>query len=169
MPVTSPVLVGMAEIAVLKGQGQFTCLGLGSCIGLCAIDPITNVGGMVHVMLPEAFADRPVDKIGKFANTGVPQLIKELEKLGAVKSRLKLAMAGGAQVFKFGDGSANRLDIGNRNTIAVKKMLQELGLKAMAEETGGHSGRTMIVTIETGEVKVRTVAEAERLLCNLRK
>lgn len=167
MAVSSPVLVGMAELYVRKGEGQFTCLGLGSCIGLAAVDPLTKVGGMVHIMLPEAFPDKPVDKPGKFADTGVRQFLADLESMGASKSRLRWAMAGGAQVFKFGDGSPNRMDIGARNALAVKQILSGIGARIVAQEVGGHEGRTMIMTLETGGVRVRSVSSGERDLCNL--
>jgi len=163
----SQVLVGMAEIHVLKGQGVFSCLGLGSCIGLAGYDPVNKVGGMVHVMLPEVFPDRPNDKPGKFADSGVPLLLSMLEKAGAVKSRMKWAMGGGAQVFKFGDATVNRLDIGNRNTIAVLAQVQKLGLKVIAQDTGGNNGRTITFDVETGLVRVRTVTQGERELCRL--
>jgi chemotaxis protein CheD len=163
------LLVGMAEIHTLKGPGVFTCLGLGSCIGLCALDPVTNVAGMVHVMLPEMFTGRIEEKLGKFADTGVPALLKALESMGAQRSRLVVAMAGGAQVFKFGSGSgASKLDIGARNQVAVEAQIQRLGLRCLGKEVGGNAGRTMTLYSDTGEVKVRTVSQAERLLCKLR-
>ena len=94
--VAQSVMVGMAEIQVLKGTGTFSCLGLGSCIGLCLLDPSNNVGGMAHVMLPEAFPDRPVEKRGKFADTAVPELLEQMLKAGAKKEKILAAIAGGA-------------------------------------------------------------------------
>lgn len=168
MAVATSVLVGMADIQVLKGTGQFTCLGLGSCIGLSALDPVANVGGMVHVMLPEAFNDREVDKPGKFADTGVIELVRQMEKLGASRGRLITAMVGGAQVFKFGAQSGGKLDIGARNTKAVQEQLKALGLRCVASEVGGHLGRTVTMAVDTGLVVVKTVSQGERPLCNLR-
>jgi len=165
---STQLLVGMADIQAMKGSGHFTCLGLGSCIGFCALDPVSNVAGMVHVMLPERFPDKPVDKLGKFADTGIPALIEALEKLGASKSRLICAMAGGAQVFKFGANVASKLDIGARNGIAVEEQAKKLGLKVVAKDIGGSAGRTMTLDGATGEVKVRTVSQQEKILCKLR-
>jgi len=163
------LLVGMAEIHTQKGAGVFTCLGLGSCIGLCALDPTTNVAGMVHIMLPEMFAGRTDEKPGKFANTGVPALIQALESMGAVRSRLVIAMAGGAQVFKFGSGTGgSKLDIGARNQEAVEAQIKALGLRCLGTDVGGNVGRTMTLFADTGEVRVRTVSQAERVLCKLR-
>jgi len=167
---STSVMVGMAEIQVLKGAGTFSCLGLGSCIGLCVLDPISNVAGCVHIMLPESFADKTVDRPGKFANTGIPELIAMMERMGAQRSRLVLAMAGGAQVFRYGGGETNsRLDIGARNSVAVEEALKKLGLKVIAKDVGGNMGRTVTFVADTGAISVRTATSGERPLCNLRR
>lgn len=162
------LLVGMAEIQTVKGAGQLTCLGLGSCIGLCGYDPVTKVAGMVHVMLPEAFAGKVVDKPGKFADTGVPALLEAIKRAGGEPSRLLFAMAGGAQVFKFGASAESRLDIGSRNAAAVTKILKEKGMRIVAHDTGGSNGRTVTFTVETTDFTVRTVTSGEKTLCNLK-
>lgn len=165
--VASPTLVGMAEIQIIRGSGQLACLGLGSCIGLCMLDPESKVAGMVHVMLPEAYPGKPVEKPGKFADTGVIQLIRMMERAGANRSRLTMAYAGGAQVFSFGTGES-RLDIGARNSAAVLAQLQSLGMRARAFDVGGNLGRTVTFSMETGQIRVRTVSQGERLLCSLK-
>ncbi len=168
MAVLASTVVGMAEIEIIKGQGILSCLGLGSCIGLCALDAQAGVAGMAHIMLPEAFADKPVDRPGKFANTGVPALIQLLEEAGASKNRLVFAMAGGARVFKFSAGTHSRMDIGARNNIAVLESLKKLNFRLRGTETGGNLGRTLTFNVETGLIRVRTISQAERDLCNLR-
>jgi chemotaxis protein CheD len=166
--VGSPILVGMADIQVIKGSGKLTCLGLGSCIGLCAFDPVSGVAGMVHVMLPNAFPGKDLEKPGKFADTGIPALFSAMTKVGADLNRVRCAMAGGAQVFKFSANSAAKLDIGARNTEAVQDALRRLNLKTIAQDTGGSAGRTVTFTAETGIYAVRTVTSGETTLCNLR-
>lgn len=168
MTTASSVLVSMAEIHILKDRGLFSCLGLGSCIGVGMLDPTTNIGGMAHVMLPEAFPDRPTEKPGKFADTAIPELLAQLEKAGARREKLLCAIAGGAQVFKFGGDGANRLEIGRRNTEAVISHLKKLGFAPKGQEVGGTLGRTMTLCIETGVVTVRTVTQGEKKLCSLR-
>ncbi len=166
---TTAVIVGMAEIHVTKGAGVFTCLGLGSCIGICAIDPITNVAGCAHIMLPESFADKPVDKPAKFANTGIPELIGMMERLGAERSRIVVAIAGGAQVFKFGsDCATSKHDIGARNVSAVTEALNRYGLEPKGSDVGGSNGRTVTFTVETGIATVRTAISTEKPLATLR-
>jgi chemotaxis protein CheD len=158
----------MAETQVIKGSGQLSCLGLGSCIGLCGLDPVANVAGMVHIMLPQAFQGKGEEKPGKFADTGIPALLDAMKKAGADISRVKFAMAGGAQVFKFSANAESKLDIGARNAQAVQDGVRSFGLKLIAQETGGNSGRTVTFTLETGAYTVRTVTSGEKTLCNLR-
>ncbi|MBX3120077.1 MAG: hypothetical protein KF784_13505 [Fimbriimonadaceae bacterium] len=162
------IVVGMAEIHVAKGPAKYTCLGLGSCIGLCALDKVSNVSGCAHIMLPEAYADKSIERPGKFANTAVPELLTMLERLGAHRSRMVWAMAGGAQVFKFSANTAGKLDIGVRNAEAVETLFKSLGLKCIAREVGGNLGRTVMMDAETGLITVRTVSLGEKPLCNLR-
>lgn len=162
------LVVGMAEIQVAKGPATLTCIGLGSCIGFLVVDPSSGVCGMVHVMLPESFRDRPVDKPGKFADTGIPELLKAVEKLGASRSRLICAYSGGAQVFKFGGSGESRLDVGARNGTAVAEIVRSLGLRILAHDVGGSSGRTMVYDSSTGEVVVKTLSKGTKVLCSLR-
>lgn len=162
-------LVGMAEIHATKGPALYTCLGLGSCIGLGFIDPTADVSGMIHIMLPEKFPNRPLDKPGKYADTGIEALLGQIESLGGNRRNLRLAYAGGAQVFKFGQGNPDsKLEVGLRNAGAVETILSKLGMRPLATDTGGSVGRTVTFCTITGEFKVRTINGGEKVLCKLR-
>jgi len=50
----------------------------------------------------------------------------------------------------------------------VQAHLQSLGLRARAQDVGGNLGHTITFYVETGQVRVRTVAQGERLLCSLK-
>jgi chemotaxis protein CheD len=143
--------VRMGEIEVSKRAGdELVARGLGSCIGLALIDSRSGVAGMAHIVLPESQgSDR---EPGRFADLGVPALIAQMEKSGAVKRRLDAVMAGGARMFEIGE-----MDIGARNAAAVKAMLARVGVRVRAAETGGNRGRTLRLTV--GEFAV-TVKEA---------
>jgi chemotaxis protein CheD len=161
-------MVGMADIKTAKSGATFTCLGLGSCIGLAAFDRESGVAGMIHIMLPEAFKDKPVEKAGKFADTGIVAMLDEMFRLGANPSRLVMAYAGGAQVFKFGNPSSTTLDVGLRNSAAVEKILKAKGFRVLGIDIGGPNGRTVTYEQATGIIKVRTVNGGEKVLCNLK-
>lgn len=158
----------MSDICVAKGPAQFTCLGLGSCVGVAALDPSTGVAGMAHVMLPASFPDKPVDRPGKFADTALVAMLEEMVALGADPTRIQAALCGGAQVFRFGQEVSSLMQIGERITAAVRTQVKDLGIRLIGEDLGGNLGRTVTFSTDTGEVRVRTVSQGEKLLCNLR-
>ncbi|MDI9635047.1 hypothetical protein QM565_04485 [Geitlerinema splendidum] len=145
---------------------MYTCMGLGSCVGVIAADFEANVSGMLHLMLPETFKGSEVTNPAKFADTGIPELFRLLESAGARRNRLVLAYCGGSQVFKNRHGAT--LDIGARNSIAVESQLRKIQARVIATDVGGSLGRTLVVDCRSGLVTVRTVARGERTLCNLR-
>lgn len=165
---TATYLAGMSDICVSKGSAQFTCLGLGSCVGVTAYDPDSGVAGMAHIMLPASFPEKPVDRPGKFADTAIEAMVNEMVALGADQSRIQAAICGGAQVFRFGQDVNSLLQIGERITVAAREQLQKFSVRLIGEDVGGNLGRTVTFSSDSGEVRVRTVSQGEKLLCNLK-
>ena len=162
--VGEPVLVGLAEVQAINGAAMMTCLGLGSCMGVCALDPVANVSGMAHIMLPSSSSEIMMNKPGAFADTGILELIESMEKLGAERSRMVIAVAGGAS-----PALAKRSwDLGVLNAEAVARAIAELGIKCIATDVVGSIGRTVTMLTETGHVVIRTAATGDSVLCNLR-
>lgn len=159
----------MAEIQVFRGPARFSCLGLGSCIGLCALDADSGVGGMAHILLPTSYPGAEVRKPGRFADLALPALLGMMERLGARRKSIVMAYAGGAQVFNVGSsGGVSILDIGARNSAEVARQIDVLGITGLGCDVGGSLGRTVSFDTETGDVKVRTITQGDKLLCNLR-
>lgn len=161
------VYVKLAEIQVAQGAATFSCVGLGSCVGVALFDPVTQIGGMAHVMLPEVNDNDSRERPGKYADTAIPRLLDTMERLGAQRSRVVAAVAGGAQVC-FGNSVPKMLALGSRNTVAVQKQLEHCGVPLMAADVGGSQGRTFSFESGTGTVTVRTTTSADRVLCRLK-
>lgn len=158
--------VGMGEMHVVRGAGHvLTALGLGSCIGVCLYDPLTRIAGMVHVVLPQSHGSKGGDLPGKFADTAIPALVQRMVETGAAASRLRAAIAGGAQLFQFGSNST--LDVGARNAEAVMAILRQMNIPLQAKDVGGSAGRTLRMFSDNGLVVVRTIGGAERELAVL--
>ncbi len=157
--------VGMGEIKISKAPGAVLAApGLGSCIGLILYDQKSKIAGMAHVVLPDSTTTKKeIKMLGKYADTAIPELLRQLTKAGASKSGLKIVIAGGAQMFAIEKGS-NVLNIGTRNNIAVKSALTKAGLKLNAFDTGGNKGRTLRVEVSTGNIYVRSIGQPETLL-----
>ncbi len=142
--------VRIGEIVVSSDPSEeLVAIGLGSCIGLVMVDRQAGVAGVAHVMLPRSGSATDAD--GKFADTAVPELLSQLTARGALRPRLRVAIAGGAAMF----GAGGALDIGQRNADAVRDALTSAGVRCHADDTGGAQGRTLRVSVATGTATVR--------------
>lgn len=157
------IKVGMADLKVVKSPDGVTTLGLGSCVGIAVRDPVTKIGGLAHIMLPDSTAIRNNANIPKFADTGIEELVKQIVALGANRSRLVAKIAGGAQMFSFSSKS-DMIRVGERNVAACKKKLAEMKIPILAEDTGDSYGRTVIFYPETGDFVIRAVGKNETVI-----
>jgi len=146
----SSIKVKMAEYGVAESPDQLVTIGLGSCVGITLYDKYKKIGGMVHIMLPE---NRKGLKPAKYADTGIPLLIEELEKLGAKKNHMIAKIAGGAKMFSVTSKDSS-LNVGERNVIKVKEVLKDLGIRIIGEDTGANYGRTMKFFTDNGSVLI---------------
>ena len=154
------IKVGMADLNVCVSTDRITTLGLGSCVGIALRDPVTKIGGLAHIMLPDSTTIRNNSNIPKFADTGIEELVKQVTRKGANRSRLVAKIAGGAQMFGFNSNS-EMVRVGERNVQATKKKLAELRIPILAEDTGKNFGRTVIFYPETGDFVIRAVGKQE--------
>lgn len=152
------IKVGIGDVQVAAAPDKLITLGLGSCIGIVLFDRVRKIAGLAHIMLPESEGFANHSNPMKFADTAIPILIEKMLKSGACRGELKAKIAGGASMFSFSDKSPI-MDIGNRNTRAVKNALNNAKIPIITEDTGGNSGRTMIVEADTGKVFLRTVGK----------
>lgn len=152
------IKVGMADLNVCKSADILTTLGLGSCIGIVLYDPVSKVSGLAHIMLPDSTKIRNNSNKAKFADTAIDQVIIDMVKLGANKNRLVAKLAGGAQMFAF-NSSNDLMRIGERNAIASRNKLKQLGIKILAEDTGKNYGRTLEFYSETGDLLIKTIGK----------
>lgn len=153
------IIASLGEIHVSRDPAiVLACLGLGSCIGVSAYDPASRVGAMAHIVLPQGNEVECKKSPAKYANSAVPLMIMEMEKLGASRNRLVVKIAGGARIIA-NVAAKSILDIGDRNIAAVKDALFESRLPLKAEDIRGTHGRSLWLYVETGITRVRTAAQ----------
>lgn len=157
------IIVGMADLNIGKASDIITTVGLGSCIGLTLYDPVTKVGGLVHYMLPDSKAVSNNSNIAKFCDTGVQELFKRVTMAGANRRRLVAKIAGGAKMFAVNQDS-NVGSVGERNTVAAKQILRQLGVQLIAEDTGLNFGRTVELHCDTGDFYIKAVKKPVKII-----
>jgi len=151
------VKVGMADLKIVKEPDVLTTLGLGSCVGIAVYDRVKKIAGLAHIMLPDSKQIKNNANKAKFADTAIEIMINDMIKLGASQSRLTAKIAGGSQMFSFGNGGSDLMKIGYRNTISTKEILENFKIPILAEDTGGNHGRTIEFYSETGDLLVKTI------------
>ena len=159
----SNITVGMADLNICRAPDVLITVGLGSCIGLTLYDPVNKIGGMVHYMLPASHITANNGNIAKFADTGIPELLKRITLAGANRSRLIAKIAGGAKMFGVNQMS-NIGSIGERNAAAAKQILNELNIKLVAEDTGLNYGRTVELHCDTGDFHIKAIKKPIKVI-----
>lgn len=147
-------MLSLGEWAVSDDPAkQLVCLGLGSCVAFCGYDPQKQVGGMAHMVLPDSDHGKRGGAGAKFVDLAIPLVLEEMEKLGALRSRIKIQLVGGAQMMN-GPGVSEAMKIGARNVEAAHQVLKDLRLRTVDEDTGGDAGRTVQLAIASGGLEV---------------
>ncbi len=165
----SMITVNMGDYKVAQGEKKLITRDLGSCVGIAIRDPKTDVGGLIHIMLPEYVSYERDDAVhnnvttAKYADIGLDEMVDILVENGAKRDRLVAKIAGGAHMIANPVISESR-DISSKNVAAVKKKLGELHIPLLAEEVGEHYPRTVVFDTSSGVLRIITSGREDRML-----
>lgn len=137
----------MGEMSVAWSGQQLRTL-LGSCIGLALHDEQHKIGGLAHIVLPEAPGE--TDRPGKFVDTAIPALVERMRKAAGGELQLIAKIAGGASMFN----ASEVTKIGLQNTVSCERHLGDLGIPIVGRHCGGKQGRRMLFCSVTGRVVI---------------
>ena len=152
-------------VKVLPGQHYVTdrpdemlVTVLGSCVAACIRDPVAEVGGMNHFMLPESVSGQWGGEAAalRYGNHAMAQLIAEILWNKGQLDRLEVKLFGGSAV------SGAR--VGQDNAAFALRFLQDAGLKVTVQHLGGTAPRAIKYFPVSGRVLMRQLTEgtAER-------
>lgn len=152
--------VGLGEIAVSQNRDEIlVAFGLGSCVGIGAYDPVKGIAGLLHAVLPEPLNGSDLTST-KYVGNGIKKLFEEMVKKGAVKERLIIRMAGGANMLT-SPGLSKTFDIGTRNIAMAQSILESQKMNIVSQNVGGNIGRTLRVYVVDGKMTIRMIGEKE--------
>ncbi len=161
-PSTDIVSVAIGRWAVATAPVKIRTL-LGSCVGVVLYDRVVKMGGVAHVVLPEARG--AVDHPGKYADTAIPQMIGDFDRRlgGNARSRLVAKLVGGARMFQLPSAKDTNpgLNIGQRNQEAIERILADLRIPILARDLGGEAGRRMTLDTASGMITIKVPGGAE--------
>ncbi len=143
-------VVGIGQTAVAEDPGDtIEMIGLGSCAGIFVVAP-GKVAVAAHSLLAQPRNGEVIKQPGKYVQTAVPFLAEQISKLGIAKSRCRVWVVGGAQMFTFGADSESA-GIGERNTDLAAKLLREHGFRPDTSFVGGTNARRASLDLESGD------------------
>jgi len=156
------VNVGISDMKIVNIPEGLISYALGSCVGICIIDKTAKIAGMAHIMLPY---NNNGDKTNlfKYADTGIAEMVRKMENLGALRPRMIAKIAGGAKMFDI-KGSSTIGSIGERNIAATKETLQKLRIKLFAEDVGENYGRSIIFDSNTGNLTIKSFGRSLKVI-----
>jgi chemotaxis protein CheD len=157
------LFVGVSDAKLTReADASLVTYALASCVGIAIYDPVSGVGGLLHYLLPDSRLDpvKAQEHPWMFADTAIPMLFQQAYRLGAEKSRLRVVVAGGAQILQ----ADNSLEIGKRNQLAMRRIFWKSGVLLAAEDVGGSDIRTLRLEVGTGRLMIRRNGMPEQVL-----
>ena len=152
------ITVGIGGCSVAKASNILRTT-LGSCVGVTLYDKSKQLGGLIHIMLPDS--SRSNGRLTKFADTGIPNMIYcMISEYGSSRSMLVAKMFGGAKMFNV---LSKALDVGYNNAIACRNVLKQQNIRIVSEKTGGTKGTQISFDTSNGQVKFKTIGGREEV------
>ncbi len=133
---------------ISKGKGEILEAYLGTCVGVALCDRHANVGGLIHLRLPEPTNMDTPWQPAMYAATGLPLFIRNLYKEGASRENLEASVAGGALVGPICKRDLI-LDIGGRTAEVVEKILHQEKITIRKSEIGGYFSCRLSLNLQT--------------------
>jgi chemotaxis protein CheD len=125
---------------------------VGSCVAIVLHDPINRTAALAHVQLPTS-AGQSASELGRYADTAVPELVRQLQE----RSRLGVSpvahIAGGADMFTV----SRARSVGRLNTTAVKGLLLSHRIPILTEHCGGTLARRLVFDIRSGKCQIEFI------------
>jgi len=145
--------VASGDYSIATSESKRLKALLGSCVGVALYDKTTDVGGLIHLLLPEPATPTSSWAPCSYASTGLPLFINTLVHFGAKREQLEAVVAGGAL---FGEVSRHdiALNIGGRCVEKVHDVLRLQQIPIVQEESCGFSPYSLILDTHHWQVAI---------------
>ncbi|NVM56765.1 MAG: HDOD domain-containing protein, partial [Desulfobacterales bacterium] len=148
--------VASGTYVISKRKNEILEAYLGTCVGVSLCDRIANVGGLIHLLLPEPTGIAKAWQGESYATIGLPLFIQALCEAGAQKRRLEACIAGGALIGPV-TGHDLELNIGGRTTEVVERILRKEEIPVRKAETGGYFSCSLSLDLWTWEIEIQPI------------
>lgn len=145
------LLVRASEYAVADNDETLIAYGLGASVA-CALWAPPGIGGLAHAMLPRQ-DDGAGTVDGKFLDTAIHAMLREMVGRGAGYGTIEARIAGGATLFELAGLDS---EAGKRNIEAARDECAALDVPVIDEDVGGTNGRRVEFDTASGDFVVHT-------------
>ena len=128
---------------------------LGSCVAVCLFDPIRQIGGMNHILLPGNGDAKPFSDSIRYGINAMELLINMIINLGGNRNRLVAKAFGGGHILS---GISEKNGPGQKNIQFVLEFLKVEGIKLISRNLGGYDSRRIYFHTDTGDVFLKRIA-----------
>ena len=150
--------IGMGEFYATRADERIGTL-LGSCVAACVWDPVAQLGGMNHFLVPGSDSASTAQGMQRPCQYGVYAMEFLLSKIvasGGDPTRLKAKLVGAGRVIR------QTTDIGDHNLTFARSYLMGEGVEIVSEHAGGTEARRVLFEPRTGRCRVRRVQRSEQ-------
>jgi chemotaxis protein CheD len=122
---------------------------LGSCVAVCLHDPLAQIGGMNHILLPGKADLRHFDSAARYGVNAMELLINRVMAIGGNRFQLVAKVFGGARICP---AISIENGVGKKNAEFVVAFLQMEKIRIIGCDLGGHESRQIYFHTDTGDV-----------------
>jgi chemotaxis protein CheD len=129
---------------------------LGSCVSITLWHPRLGIGGMCHYLLPARASSGQTHPLGTYADEAMALFVEAMQRHGTRPSEYQAKLFGGANMFPnipIPDGR----EVGMKNILAGRELLQAFGIALVGEDVGGNGHRRVLFDPGSGEAWVKQV------------
>lgn len=144
--------IGIGQIGIGDKSDSLRTF-VGSCVAVVLHNPVGQVAVLAHVQLPAVIAG-PSFELGRYADTAVPELLRQLQARSRQPIEPVAHIAGGADMFPV----VQSRSVGRLNSMAVKRLLVARNIPILTESCGGTLARRLVFDVKSGCLKVELIA-----------
>lgn len=127
---------------------------LGSCVAVCLFDPVRQIGGMNHILLPGKADMKCFDAPARYGINAMELLINKIMKLGGNRKLLRAKAFGGAHLLP---AISEEKGVGRKISAFVLEFLRNESIRLVNHDLGGHESRRIYFHTSTGDVFLKRI------------
>ncbi len=146
----------------VSSSDEFIETLLGSCVAVCLYDPINQISGMNHFMLPGRISKVDIfqERSAQYGVIAIEKLLNEMIKKGAERKNLIAKVFGGGSVIEFKNEKAvHAVPLDNIRLAKVILEMEDIPISKI--DVGDSFTRKILMDVKTGAVYVRKTTSKE--------